>query len=47
MVIVLCGLFIFEGSYIAGIKNDTLEEISTQNGPFNPNSNSMSSRVSQ
>ena len=25
----------------------TLEEISTQNGPFNPNSNSMSSCVSQ
>ena len=28
------------------IQNPSLEEISTQSGPFNPNSNSMSSCVS-
>ena len=30
-----------------GLEIDTLEEISTQNGPFNFDSNSMSSCVSQ
>ena len=38
---------IWQGDFDAGTVADTLEEISTQNGPFNPNSNSMSSCVSQ
>ena len=31
---------------VCKLKNSSLEEISTRNGPFNPNSNSMSSCVS-